>query len=101
MTTVRIYQPAKTAMQSGLAKTKEWRVEFETHDPLIAEPLMGWVASNDMTQELHLEFSTLGEALRYAINHGFSYTVSTPPKVLSIVPKNYAWNFTNPRVRGI
>ena len=27
---VRIYKPAKTAMQSGLARTKEWVVEPET-----------------------------------------------------------------------
>lgn len=101
MTTVRIYQPAKTAMQSGVAKTKEWRVEFETHDSLIAEPLMGWVKSEDMTQELHLDFPSLGEVLHYATTHGFSYTVCTPPKMLSIIPKNYASNFTNPRVRGV
>jgi hypothetical protein len=100
MTKVRIYQPAKTAMQSGQAKTKAWRVEFETHDPLITESLMGWVKSTDMTQELHLEFSSLSEALQYATTHGFSYTVCTPSKV-SIVPKNYASNFTNPRVRGV
>lgn len=100
MTTVRIYQPAKTAMQSGYGKTKEWWVEFETHDPLTTEPLMGWVKSDDMTQELHLEFPSLGEALHYATIYGFSYTVCTPSKV-SIVPKNYASNFTNPRVRGV
>lgn len=100
MTIVRIYQPAKTAMQSGLAKTKEWRVEFETDDPPTPEPLMGWVKSNDMTQELHLEFSSLDEALRYAITHDYSYTVCHPPKV-AIIPKNYASNFTNPRVRGV
>lgn len=99
MTTVRIYQPAKTAMQSGLAKTKAWRVDFETQDPLTTEPLMGWVKSKNMTQELHLEFPSLSEALHYATTHGFSYTICSPSKI-SIIPKNYAANFTNPRVRG-
>ena len=27
--TARIYKPAKTAMQSGQAKTKEWVIDFE------------------------------------------------------------------------
>jgi hypothetical protein len=27
--TARIYKPAKTAMQSGLANTKKWLLEFE------------------------------------------------------------------------
>ena len=27
--TARIYKPAKTAMQSGTAKTKEWVLDFE------------------------------------------------------------------------
>ena len=27
--TVRIYKPAKTAMQSGQAKTRDWVVDFD------------------------------------------------------------------------
>jgi hypothetical protein len=100
MATVRIYQPTKTAMQSGEAKTKEWRVEFETRDPLTPEPLMGWVRSNDMTQELHLGFSSLGEALHYATTHGLSYTIDNPCKI-STEPKSYASAFTNPRIRQV
>lgn len=100
MTTVRIYQSAKTAMQSGKAKTKNWHVEFETQDPLTPEPPMGWVKGTDMSQELHLEFPSLSEALHYAVTHGFQYTVCTPSRA-PILPKNYASNFTNPRVRGI
>ena len=56
MTRVRIYQPSKSAMQSGWRKTKRWLVEFETEDPLTPEPLMGWVKSYDMTQELRFSF---------------------------------------------
>ena len=99
MTAVRIYQPSKTAMQSGRAKTRDWLVEFETTDPLTPNPLMGWVKSYDMTQELHLLFPSLQEALHFATVNGFSYTVCNPSKI-SMVPKNYAFNFTNPRVRG-
>lgn len=86
-------------MQSGWDSTKAWRVEFKTHDPLTTEYLMGWVKSKDMTQELQLDFSSLSEALHYAVTQGFQYTVCTASKV-SITPKNYASNFTNPQVRG-
>ena len=41
----RIYQPARTAMQSGQAQTKLWRLEFEPEMAKRIEPLMGWSAS--------------------------------------------------------
>ncbi|MBA3813855.1 MAG: ETC complex I subunit [Alphaproteobacteria bacterium] len=99
MTTVRIYQPTKTAMQSGKRKTKEWRVEFETNDPLIANPLMGWIQSYDMSQELRLSFPSLREALEFATTRGFGYTICTSPQTI-MSPKSYATNFTCPRIRG-
>lgn len=99
MTTVRIYQPSKTAMQSGRGKTRSWLVEFETEDPLTTHSLMGWVKSYDMRQELRLFFPSLRDALHFATVNGFSYTISNPHKI-SMVPKSYGFNFTNPRVRG-
>lgn len=99
MTTVRIYQPSKTAMQYGKEKTKDWAMKFETTDPLIAEPLMGWVQSFDTRQQLQLTFPTLDEALQYAKSNGFSYMICNPSQI-SRGPKSYATNFTNLRVRG-
>ena len=37
--TARIYQPAKTAMQSGCANTRDWLLEFEPETRKSAEPL--------------------------------------------------------------
>ena len=39
----RIYQITKNAMQSGMAKTDDWVLEFETAAPLRPDPLMGWI----------------------------------------------------------
>ena len=39
--TAKIYKPARTAMQSGSAKTKNWLLEFEPEEPRSVEPLMG------------------------------------------------------------
>ncbi len=52
----RIYQPAKTAMQSGFGNTKGWVLDFEPETPRRVEPLMGWTSSSDMRQQLRLRF---------------------------------------------
>ena len=43
--TARIFKPAKNAMQSGKAKTKEWQLDYEPEKPRVVEPLMGWTSS--------------------------------------------------------
>ena len=45
--TARIYKPARTAMQSGAAKTKDWVLDYEPEEPRVVEPLMGWTSSGD------------------------------------------------------
>ncbi len=72
----RIYKPAKTAMQSGTAKTKEWVLDYEPEQPREIEPLMGWTSSGDMRQQLRLRFASAEEAIAYAERHGIPYQVS-------------------------
>jgi hypothetical protein len=99
MLSVRIYQPSKSAMQSGKANTKVWYMTFEPIDPLLPESIMGWTSSEDMSQELRLVFSSLGKAIEFARLKGFLYTISNPTKI-DFKPKNYGENFTCPRIRG-
>jgi hypothetical protein len=73
--TARIYKPAKTAMQSGAAKTKDWVLEYEPEEPRIIEPLMGWTSSGDMKQQLRLRFESKEEATAYCERHGVAYQV--------------------------
>ena len=77
----RIYKPAKTAMQSGSANTKDWVLEFEPQEPREIEPLMGWTSSGDMHQQLRLRFETAEEAVAYCERHGIPYQVflAKPP----------------------
>ena len=79
--TARIYKPARTAMQSGNAKTKEWVLDFEPEEPREIEPLMGWTSSGDMRQQIRLRFATAEEAIAYCERHGISYQVfaAKPP----------------------
>jgi NADH dehydrogenase ubiquinone Fe-S protein 4 len=74
--TARIYKPARTAMQSGAAKTKEWVLDYEPEEPRVVEPLMGWTSSGDMKQQLRLFFETKEEAVAYCERHGIAYQLS-------------------------
>ena len=73
--TARIYRPARTAMQSGTAKTKDWMLDFEPEQPRMVEPLMGWTSSGDMKQQLRLSFDTREEAIAYCERNGVAYQV--------------------------
>ncbi len=88
----RIYRPTKTAMQSGRANTKEWVLEFEQTRPREVEPLMGWTASSDMSQEVRLEFATREQAVAYAQGAGIPYQL-IEPKTRLTKPKSYSDNF--------
>ena len=73
----RIYRPARTAMQSGEGRTKEWVLEFATQLAQI-EPLMGWTGTRDMRAEVQLAFDTKEEAIAYAEREGIAYQVFEP-----------------------
>jgi len=89
---VRIYKPAKTAMQSGLAKTHEWVVNFDPSDAQRPDALMGWSGSGDTRRQLTLHFQTQEEAVAYAEREGLHYDVELP-RERKIVPKSYSDNF--------
>ena len=93
---VRIYKPAKTAMQSGQRNTREWVIEAEP-SPKEIDPLMGWTSSRDTMQQVKLQFATLEEAKAYAEKNGWRYTVELP-KARHVRPKAYADNFAYNRV---
>ncbi|HWV83628.1 MAG TPA: ETC complex I subunit [Hyphomicrobiaceae bacterium] len=88
----RIYRPAKTAMQSGQARTKAWVLEFEGAAPREVDPLMGWTSSTDMRAQVRLEFETKEEAIAYAKRNGLAFRLSEP-NVRQPVRKSYADNF--------
>jgi hypothetical protein len=92
MTSAYIYKPARTAMQSGTAKTREWVMEFDRSEPKEVEPLMGWTSSGDTRQQVQLLFATKEEAIAYCEQQGITYRVSDPklPKRRVIA---YADNF--------
>ena len=59
----KIYKPAKTAMQSGKGKTKNWVIEFDKQSANVVDNLMGWQGSDDMKREVKLRFDTKEAAI--------------------------------------
>jgi hypothetical protein len=88
----RIFLPPKSAMQSGTARTHRWRLEYEPETPKIRDPLMGWTGSDDMRQQIKLEFDTREAAIAYAERNGIPYDLEIPTAHYK-KPKAYADNF--------
>lgn len=92
----KIYQPAKTAMSSGKAKTQHWVLEYKPQAAMTPEPLMGWNTQSDMQQQIKLQFDSCEEAIAYAKSKHIPYETSTP-KQRKITGKSYSANFANDR----
>ena len=91
MKKAKIYLPTKTAMQSGIAKSTKWIIEFYTNNSTI-NPLMGWESSDDTLGELNLEFSSKELAIEYAKKNKIDFEIIEPKKRKTII-KSYADNF--------
>jgi hypothetical protein len=94
---VRIYQPARNAMQSGKGNARQWMLQFVAPVKREADPLMGWTSSDDTRQQVTLKFESKEEAIAYAQREGYAYTVEEPkPRRLQV--RAYADNFRYDRV---
>ena len=94
----RIFQPAKTAMSSGTAKTKHWVLEFAPASARSVDPLMGWTSSADTQAQVRMSFETKEAALDYASQHGIDAVVQQPNKRrANIRPGGYGENFATNR----
>ena len=89
----RIFKPAKNAMQSGRANTKDWVLEFEPASARKADPLMGWTSSSDLDGQIRLMFETREEAVAYAQRHGIAFQLLEPQETRRTI-KAYADNFS-------
>jgi len=89
----RIFKPAKTAMQSGKAKTNQWFLEFEAETARRIDPLMGWTSADETTSgQVRLSFASQDEAVAYAERHGLAYRVDQEHEA-NMHPKAYSDNF--------
>ena len=94
---VKIFQPSKSSMQSGRARTKGWVLTYELETKRAPEPVMGWVASGDTLNQVTLSFPSAEAAVSYAVKQGWSYDLQQPHgRVLK--GRTYLDNFLKPAV---
>ena len=91
MKKAKIYNPSKTAMQSGRRNTKKWILQFESKDSGV-DPLMGWQTSSDTMSQIKLEFSSKEKAINYAKKNQIENQINEPERK-KITKKSYADNF--------
>ena len=97
----RIYQPAKTAMQSGTAKTTDWLLEFAPDSAREVDPLMGWTSSSDTQTQVKLRFDSRAAAEAYATANAIEFDVIEPQKRKALIrQRGYGENFATDR-RGV
>lgn len=97
----RIFQPARTAMQSGTAKAKGWVLEFAPATEREVDPLMGWTSSDDTQAQVRLRFDTREAAEAYATARGIEFDVTEPKARKPVIrPRGYGENFATDR-RGV
>jgi hypothetical protein len=89
---VKIFSPARSAMQSGRAKTGHWIIEYETISKRQPEPLMGWTSSEDTLNQMRLRFPTKDAAIRHAAAQGWQYSLVIDHE-RRVKPRNYSDNF--------
>ena len=94
----RIFQPARSAMSSGLANTKSWVLEFAPTEARDVDPLMGWTSSGDMQSQVRLSFDSKRAAEAYAREHGIDTDIVEPKKrKQNIRAGGYGENFATDR----
>lgn len=94
----RIYQPAKTAMQSGTAKAHGWILEFAPDSARVVDPLMGWTGSGDTQAQVKLRFDSRDAAEAYALEKQIAVTVTLPQaRKPNIRVRGYGENFATDR----
>ncbi|MEL7303561.1 MAG: ETC complex I subunit [Pseudomonadota bacterium] len=93
----KIYQPAKSAMQSGPGRSDEWVLEYVPQERRSVDPLMGYTTSSDTQSQVKLSFETQDAAIAYAERNGIPYQVIEPTR-REHVRKSYADNFKFGRI---
>ncbi len=95
---VRIYKPAKSAMQSGKGNSHEWLLELDSASAVAVDPLMGWSGSVNTSKQVSLTFPTLDDAVRYAQEAGLAYVVVEDQVRAKPTRRSYADNFKYGRI---
>ena len=87
-----IFQPSKSAMQSGLGKSEKWCLSNSAANESFINSVFCWTGSSNSEKNLTLFFDTLESAVRYAESKSFKFDVIEPKK-RKVIKKSYSRNF--------
>lgn len=90
----KIFQPAKSALQSGKKNTKKWLMTPVEDQPIRSvSPITGWISADDTSSQFRFEFSSKDDAVNFAQEKKWDFEV-VEPQTSTVTPKSYASNFT-------
>lgn len=95
--TAIIYRPARSAMTSGKANTRRWKLCFERRSAPFIEPLMGWTGGTDTLSQVELDFPSAEAAIAYAKRQGLDFVVQGLAEGETLKPSD--WD--QPAVQGL
>ncbi len=85
-------------MQSGVARSRHWTLEFAPNSKRQIDPLMGWTSSGDTQAQVRMNFTTKAAAIGYARSHGIEYVLVEPKKRKQVIRhRGYGENFAYER----
>jgi hypothetical protein len=73
-----IYRTARSAMTSGTANSRNWKLRFERRSPPFVEPLMGWTGGDDTLAQVEMTFPSAQAAIAYAHRQGLKFVLQDP-----------------------
>nr|KAG5693144.1 hypothetical protein BaRGS_025503 [Batillaria attramentaria] len=89
---VRIFIPARNAMQSGSYGMRRWKIEFDVRERW-ENPLMGWTSTGDPLSNMEVTFSTKEDAMAFCEKNGWDFFIEEPKKP-TFKKKSYGANFS-------
>ena len=92
MVKAKIFRPSKTAMQSGRAKEKNWKLVIDDGSQQTKDPLIGWNGGSSTKSQINLFFPSKEKAINYAQRHKLDFDVLESSN-RRIISKSYANNF--------
>lgn len=73
-----IYRPSRSAMTSGSANRRKWKLRFERRSPPLIEPLMGWTGGEEPLAQIEMTFPSAQAAIAYARHQGLEFVLRDP-----------------------
>ena len=70
-----IFQPSKSAMQSGIGKSDKWCLSNSVANKSFINSIFCWTGSSNTEKNLTLFFDTLESAVRYAESRKLDFEV--------------------------